>query len=144
MWFLLFIPLFILAAPAAGAPAGCRDLLRHVPDADVAYRPGVDARGRPVASADLYPQPVVPAQGRVIIDIAVPLSALRDGRRIRRATRSYDSAEVYIGAVEVDLATGDLWFEGEPLSRPDQAALIAWCRGDSGLPPPLPAPKPKP
>jgi hypothetical protein len=139
MWRLLPIPLLILAAPAAAAPAGCRELLRHIPAADVAYRPGVDVRGRPVAPADLYPQPAVPAQGRVFIDITVPLSALRDAAR-----RRYDDSEVYIGQVEIDLASGELWFDGQPLSRPEQSAFIAWCRGDSGRPPPLPAHKPTP
>ncbi len=33
--------------------ADCRLLTRHQPDEDVAFQPGVDARGRPVAPADL-------------------------------------------------------------------------------------------
>ena len=51
------------AAPAAEAKAtaakaritkkDCLRLLRHQPSADVAYKPGVDARGKPVAPADL-------------------------------------------------------------------------------------------
>ncbi|MEP2189339.1 MAG: hypothetical protein ABJK54_12615, partial [Alphaproteobacteria bacterium] len=31
----------------------CRRVLRHQPSGDVAYKPGVDARGKPVAPADL-------------------------------------------------------------------------------------------
>ncbi len=31
----------------------CRQLVRHVPAADVAYKPGVDAKGKPIAPADL-------------------------------------------------------------------------------------------
>jgi hypothetical protein len=51
------------AAPAAEATApeakaritkrDCRRLLRHQPSGDVAYKPGVDARGKAVAPADL-------------------------------------------------------------------------------------------
>jgi hypothetical protein len=37
----------------AVTPADCRLLERHQPAPDVAYRPGVDVRGRPVAPADL-------------------------------------------------------------------------------------------
>ena len=41
--------------------ADCSQLVRHLPDADVSatYQPGVDARGNPVAPADLYgPNPI--------------------------------------------------------------------------------------
>lgn len=34
-------------------PRACQVLERHVPDADVTYRPGVDVQGRAVAPADL-------------------------------------------------------------------------------------------
>lgn len=33
--------------------AACEELVRHVPDDDVAYKPGVDVRGNKVAPADL-------------------------------------------------------------------------------------------
>lgn len=34
----------------------CSRLIQHVPSGDVAYKPGVDVRGRPVASADADPK----------------------------------------------------------------------------------------
>jgi hypothetical protein len=34
-------------------PSACREVTRHVPDADVAYKPGVDVHGKKVAPADL-------------------------------------------------------------------------------------------
>src|SRR5688572_15205808 len=34
-------------------PSACREVIRHVPDADVAYKPGVDVHGKKVAPADL-------------------------------------------------------------------------------------------
>ncbi|MBM3524508.1 MAG: hypothetical protein FJX57_16295, partial [Alphaproteobacteria bacterium] len=49
----------LLASPAQAQTitidgAACRALLvEHKPSADVEYKPGVDARGRPVAPADL-------------------------------------------------------------------------------------------
>ena len=53
-------PLALCLAPAAaGAETlvvsrqDCQRLVRHVPAADVAYQPGVDVQGRPVAPADL-------------------------------------------------------------------------------------------
>ena len=37
--------------------AACRALAVHQPSPDVAYKPGVDVRGRPVVGADLNPAP---------------------------------------------------------------------------------------
>jgi hypothetical protein len=51
--------LVLLAGPALGQQtviitrANCLRLVEHVPAPDVAYRPGLDVRGRPVAGADL-------------------------------------------------------------------------------------------
>jgi hypothetical protein len=36
----------------------CQLLSKHVPDADVAYQPGVDVQGRAVPPADLNPSPI--------------------------------------------------------------------------------------
>lgn len=59
------IPLIALALLPAGGPAqaepvtvvvtreDCARLVRHVADADLAYQPGTDVHGRPVAPADL-------------------------------------------------------------------------------------------
>jgi hypothetical protein len=56
----LMVPVTIVVAqPRDGQgvvvidPRACQILDRHVPDADVTYRPGVDAQGRAVAPADL-------------------------------------------------------------------------------------------
>jgi hypothetical protein len=57
---LLALSAFAVGLPPAAAEdttvqitkADCRRLVRHVPSADVAYKPGVDVRGRPVAPAD--------------------------------------------------------------------------------------------
>jgi hypothetical protein len=62
---LLVCSLLACAAPLAGAGADpvvitiskhdCSRLIAHYPSPDVAYRPGVDVRGRPVASAEADP-----------------------------------------------------------------------------------------
>ena len=35
--------------------ADCKRLVRHVPSGDVAFKPGIDVRGNPVAGATLRP-----------------------------------------------------------------------------------------
>src|ERR1051326_6813410 len=36
----------------------CQYVIKHIPDADVTYRPGEDVEGRKVAPADLNPSPI--------------------------------------------------------------------------------------
>lgn len=49
----LFLPAVAMADPPPDLREACRVLARHVPAADVEYRPGVDGRGRAVAPADM-------------------------------------------------------------------------------------------
>lgn len=61
----LLVLLFVLVAVPAFAQdaqqtirvdtAACRYVTKHVPDADVAYKPGVDVHGNKVAPADIAP-----------------------------------------------------------------------------------------
>jgi hypothetical protein len=51
----------------------CRLLSRHVPDADVAHRPGVDVRGKKVAPADLGGAPSIELPEVIAFDVKVDL-----------------------------------------------------------------------
>ncbi|MEQ9641800.1 MAG: hypothetical protein RIM84_17380 [Alphaproteobacteria bacterium] len=137
MWRLVLLILIVSTAPAAAAP-GCAWLVRHAPAADVAYKPGVDVHGRPVVPADLNAQPQILQGQRVQLDLALPVSQFRSGR-----ARRVDDADVLIGELEYDLASGALWLDGRQLIAADQAAVVAYCRDREGLPP-LPALKPAP
>lgn len=58
MTYLLPFLLLLIASPALAAEPVvdvqlCREMLSHTPRDDVAYKPGVDVKGRPVAPADL-------------------------------------------------------------------------------------------
>lgn len=97
----------------------CRELVRHTPAADVAYRPGVDAGGRAVAPADLGGgvQLVLP-QDR-IIELEIDLDDRLDG-----------PAGAYSGALPlglVEVREGRAYYNGQPLTPPDQAALEDAC-----------------
>jgi len=116
--------------------AACRALATHQPAPDVAYRPGVDARGRPVAGADLAPSapvlspsftfdlnadlaPYLPAGSRLAInaDLAPYLPA---GSRL---------AMPQMGVGRVTLGPdGKVLFNGQQVGQGDGAALAAACR----------------
>ncbi len=136
MWRLLSAVFVLLAAPAMAED--CAWLVRHVPADDVAYKPGVDVKGRPVAPADLNAQPQILQGERVRLDLSLPVSLFRRGR-----ARRIDSTDVVLGELELDLATGALWLDGRELIAADHAAVVAYCRDREGLPP-LPAHKPAP
>lgn len=132
--------LLALVSPAAGAepprpqprPSGPVMMLNrgdcerigtvYRPAPDVAYKPGVDVHGRPVAPADLpngY-EDVLPDQ--VVIPLTVPLR-----RYAPQAPADVAGSDVYAGAVTVDLASGKVSLNGRPLEPDDGQALAQAC-----------------
>lgn len=116
----------LLAAALGTAPTAaqtiaerdCRRLERHVPAPDVAYRPGVDVRGRPVAPADLAPAPAIVPE-RLAIHLGVDLQ--------RRLGLPDDLiADLPLGVVEIE--NERVLFNGRPLAPDATAALAAACR----------------
>ena len=122
----IFLPLFtadardLLRSPSQ--PVFCRELQRHVPDADVAFEPGRDTRGRAVASADLPNQTAfqLPETFRFPLTVDVIERLGLDERQL---------------GVEGDLPLGEVVVEGgrvsfdgavvDGLSRADVVALCA-------------------
>lgn len=51
----------------------CQRIVRHVADADVAYKPGVDVRGKPVAPADLSDSPKLKLPDVYTFDINIDM-----------------------------------------------------------------------
>ena len=98
----------------------CTTLVRHMPGADTAYRPGVDVHGRPVAAADLSPG--IETHANVDIDIAVRLQRRGNSQTGRRPY----GAEALVGRATV-LADGRAYFNGHPLHDEWQQALAAYC-----------------
>ena len=109
--------------------ADCKRLARHIPDADVTYQPGVDVRGKAVAPADLgandpggTPDIILPRA--VLIPIEVDLF---DRFGIPPGGANFD-ADAFIGEVTVDLATGEAYFNGQPLQSEAEAELAVRCQ----------------
>lgn len=131
---LLALILILAGVPAVAGTlvvtvADCARASRHVPDAGVAYTPGVDAYGRPVAPADLGGAPPLRVNAdRLSIPITVDL-----GRRMgfRPGAAAYTS-EAFVGMVEY--RDGRFWFDGQPLQDEAEAELRARCRAQAPRP----------
>lgn len=105
-------------------PADCRRVLtEHRPAPDVAYQPGVDVRGRPVVGADLNPAPQFKVPDNVAFDIAIDLKKYG----IASASPLYQP-NFKLGEVRMDVASGRVLYNGQPLGNPELEALREACR----------------
>lgn len=102
-------------------PAECRLIARHVPAADVAYRPGVDVRGRPVAPADLAQVPTIVPE-RFVVALSVDL-------RRRLGLPDELRPELPIGVITVE--NGTLFLNGRPIPPDAAVGLAAACAAAS-------------
>ena len=103
--------------------ADCRLLTRHRPDADVAFQPGVDARGRAVAPADLNGgRPGLETPRRIVIPIEVDLFE----RFGVPANPDLFEADAQVGQVIYD--NGKLFYNGQRLADGASDELIPLCR----------------
>ncbi|RJF84925.1 hypothetical protein D3877_10680 [Azospirillum cavernae] len=110
-------------------PALCRALTRHQPAPDVAYKPGVDVKGRAVAPADL---PGSAGSSLSTERFEIPLT-LDLARRlgVKLPTAGLPTAGLP-GAMEIGRMTldgGRLLLNGQPLGGASEAELVALCRG---------------
>jgi hypothetical protein len=128
----LFFVLILLSLTATSVraekldPGLCRALVKHTPDADVAYQPGVDVHGNAVAPADLPNQP----QMQLPQQIKIPLT-LNLAKSLNLNTTSYPynqlgaGTEAHLGDLTVD---GDkVLFNGQPISDTQQDRLAVLC-----------------
>jgi hypothetical protein len=99
------------------SPADCTRVTAHVPDASVAYQPGVDVQGRSVAPADLSP-PTLVAPPRIGFMLSVDLA-----QRLHLPRGL--SGDLPLGIITIE--GGQLLFNGRPLVPETEAALAAAC-----------------
>ena len=120
------LPLLALAAaPAAGQTvvvdtAVCRTLVAHQPSADVAYRPGVDARGRKVAGADLDSSTPPVLAKEFTFDLNVDLAG-----RLPAGSPLFQP-QLNVGRITV-APDGRIAFNGQPLGSPERVAIAELC-----------------
>lgn len=140
---ILMLPVFGLPGAAAVAdsasslsatslsPAACEALTRHTPDAGVAYQPGVDVNGKPVAPADLPGAPQMQLPKTITIPLTLSLvKALNLNTANFPASQLGPSTEAQLGVLTV---TGDhVLFNGQPISDEQQNNLSVLCMKANG------------
>ncbi len=94
----------------------CRRLTRHVPSADVEYKPGEDG----VAPADLGGAPAVTAPTN--FDIPIQIDTVS---RLGLTGPAGLVADAAIGTVQI--RDGQAYFNGQPLAAQDQQQVLYAC-----------------
>lgn len=97
--------------------ADCSRLVRHEPAPDVAYRPGVDARGKPVAPADLGGGAQLKLPDEIVIKLEFD---------VLRGRRSGLEGNTALGTIT--LRNGRAYVNDEPLHGWEQEVLLEACR----------------
>ena len=102
----------------------CDRLARKQTNASADYRPGVDVRGRKVAGAALNPGKRLKLPSTLSFNISTDLGALT-GKSIGKGK----IGDAKIGTVKFNINSGNLTFNGQPISRRAQAELSTKCKG---------------
>ena len=100
----------------------CAEVVAHVPDAGVAYTPGVDVHGNAVAPADL------PDSGSPITADNFPIFPTLD---LKKKFKVPDSAKLFRLQAVVGLITiqgNQVFFNGQPIASGEASLLAAACR----------------
>ncbi len=116
---ILLLPWTALAQPLEIVVVGrdtCRALAAHHPAPGVAYTPGVDVHGRPVAPADLPSAAAGTGEVKVALKRGLPIGSGALG-----------ASEIVVGEVKIDLLTGRATLDGKPLEAGLQSDVLAAC-----------------
>lgn len=131
---LVAMPSHLLAAgPATSTPRiddrFCQALVKHVPDADVAYQPGIDVRGKAVVPADLPPEQggVVPLTlpQEITIPLTVDLMSFLNLNNAALPASAMKRNDLQLGTLTIK---GDqVLYNGQPLTNTQQDNLAVLC-----------------
>ena len=134
--------LALLVALLAGPPVSatlitvttddCANIVAYTPSGDVAYQPGVDLDGNPVAAADLDSYGRLDLDGEdVVIDIDIPLSAVAgvvgDEAAFTANGGQIDSFGANARVGTVSFRGGEVYFNGQRISSRQREAIAAAC-----------------
>ena len=135
VWTAVIIGIFAVAPSHAAertiaiARSDCDLAVRYVPPPGVAYQPGVDVHGHPVAPADLDGH-------RLQLPETIPVVITDDLRKrfgLPDDSPLFDSNS-FVGIVALRLSDGRLTFNGVPLGDREADALAAMCRNATKSP----------
>jgi len=121
---MLGVGIELAAEPVEVTAEACAKAEAHTPRDDVAFKPGVDAQGNAVAPADLPSRGGIKLPSVFTVDIAVPLRKIAENT----GTKVQAEANLPIGKLSVDVLSGQVTFNGQPLGDPELAAIAEACR----------------
>lgn len=104
---------------------------QHTPAPDVAYRPGVDTAGRPVAPADLPGAQTGVVASSMVLELKFTLSDLLGSRAPARA----GAAALTVGRLAIDPASGRLQLDGQAVEPPAEDQVLKACQAHLARPP---------
>ena len=119
----------LVAMPAMAGQKGkaqvsgkdCKRLLKNA-QVGAAYQPGVDVRGNKVKGANLGGDSPIKLPKTIAFDFDLSLA----GKYGIADDKNYDPS-MSVGKVKYDLGSGELTFNGKPLSKSGQAAVTKVC-----------------
>ncbi|MDD3181627.1 MAG: hypothetical protein PHD48_02330 [Alphaproteobacteria bacterium] len=128
----LLLALVSLMTPSLAATSApqidsrfCEALVKHVPDADVAYQPGIDVHGRAVVPADLGSGNTLTLPGEIAIPLTVDLMSFLKMDTSALPASAMKSNDVQLGTLTL---TGEqVLFNGQPLTNAQQDNLAVLC-----------------
>lgn len=128
--FLALVALLLLQsatfADSSVDPALCQTLVQHVPDADVAYQPGFDVHGKPVAPADLPGQPSIQLPDVIKIPLTLDLAKTLNLKPSAYPFNKFGSGtEAQLGVLTIE--GNRVEFNGKPLTDAQQDKLAVLC-----------------
>lgn len=126
---LIFALLTSVASPALAQKAtvsekDCRQLVDYAASQDPSYKPGVDARGRPVAGADL---PSAQSQIGMPQNFTFDLNVSLSGYGIPSTSPIYQP-NANVGKITVEDGGRRVLFNGQPLGGQEKSALADLCK----------------
>lgn len=123
---LLLVPTCVFGKqPPEIAPAFCQALVKHVPDPDVDYRPGVDVNGKPVTPADLPDTNTFQIQQPITIPLTADLFKFLNLPTTSFPYNTMTRTDIQLGTLTID---GDkVLYNGQPLTSEQQENLAVLC-----------------
>ena len=115
----------------------CQYVIKHIPDADVTYRPGEDVEGRKVAPADLNPSPINKTiEHEIAIKLfnntaqvfGLPAPQLPQPGPPGETPTTVPLVETETDIGYITLKNGEAYLNGHPLSGDQQDALAVLCK----------------
>jgi hypothetical protein len=132
----LFLGALVVPSPALAAspptvdPSFCRALVKHVPDADVAFQPGVDVHGKPVAPADLPGSNDLQLQQPITIPLTADLLKILNFPANSFPFNTMQRNDINLGTLTVD--GNRVLYNGQPLTSDQQDNLAVLCLKPDG------------